>query len=239
MSPADSGDRGDVDAGDGDGPLRHQYTSELQELKLSTEMMGVLVDQNLARLDRVLLSGDAETARLCIATDDEIDAMSVSLTEQCYGTLARENPVASDLRLVVSVVRVTSAFERVGDLCLRIAKIVDAQPLIESNEVGFDILRTMLDLAAERFGEALRAWGTDDLELAAVVAEGSAQMDLCMESLTMNLLHLDGPRAAEIAVRSLVVGQALQRVSDHASVLGARMQYLLTGDQRYLAAEVR
>lgn len=235
MSPADSGDPPD----EGDGPLRHHYTSELQELKLATEMMGVLVEQNLTRLGPVLFEGDAEASRRCIDTDDEIDAMSVSLTEQCYLTLARENPVASDLRLVVSVVRITAAFERVGDLCLRVAKIVEDQPLIASNAAGFDILGTMLEVATRRFREVLQAWGTDDLQLAGVVAEGSAQMDLCMESLTMNLLGLDGPRAAEIAVRSLIAGQALQRVSDHVSVVGTRMQYLLTGDQRYLAAEVR
>lgn len=228
-----------VDSGDPDVPLRHHYTSELQELKLSTEMMGVLVDQNLTRMQAVLLEGDLDAAQRCIATDDEIDAMSVSLTEQCYLTLARENPVASDLRLVVSVVRVTAAFERVGDLSLRVAKIAPEQQVIASNRRGFEILQTMLDLGIDRFRDTLRAWGTDDLELAAVVAEGSLQMDLCMELLTENLLSLEGPAAAPIAVRSLVVGQALQRISDHASVLGARIQYLLTGDQRYLASEVR
>lgn len=228
-----------VDSGDPDVPLRHHYTSELQELKLSTEMMGVLVDQNLTRMQAVLLEGDLEAARRCIETDDEIDAMSVSLTEQCYLTLARENPVASDLRLVVSVVRVTSAFERVGDLSLRVAKIAPEQAVIASNQRGFEVLQTMQDLAIDRFRDVLRAWGTDDLDLASVVAEGSSQMDLCMEVLTENLLSLEGPAAAPTAVRSLIVGQALQRISDHASVLGSRIQYLLTGDQRYLASEVR
>ena len=79
-------------------PLRRQFTSALPELKLQTEVMGVLVDQNLERMREVLLTGDATTAQRALAADDDIDAMNVSLIEQCYQVLMRENPMASDLR---------------------------------------------------------------------------------------------------------------------------------------------
>lgn len=231
MSPADSADA--------QHPLRLQFTSELQELKLQTEMMGVLVDQNLERMREVLLSGDRATAARAIDADDGIDAMNVSLIEQCYQVLMRENPVASDLRLVVSVIRVTSTFERVGDLSLRVLKLAPEHRVLTANDTTFDILQVMCDLAVERFREALRAWGTDDLELAGAVAAGSALMDLHMEKLTETLVSLGGPDAARIALRSLVAGHSLQRISDHASILGRRIQYLLTGDMAYLAAELR
>lgn len=231
MSPADSAES--------DQPLRLHYASELQELKLQTEMMGVLVDQNLERMREVLTSGDEATSGHAIAADDEIDAMNVSLTEQCYQVLARENPMASDLRLVVSVVRVTAAFERVGDLCLRVVKLAPEHAALEAGVTSFDILLVMGDLAVERFRDALRAWATDDLELASTVATGSELMDLYVEKLTERLVTLGGPDAARIALRSLVAGHALQRISDHATILGRRIQYLLTGDQAYLAAEVR
>jgi phosphate transport system protein len=231
MSPADSAD--------GAEPLRAHFASELQELKLQTEMMGVLVDQNLECMRDVLSTGDEVAAARALAADDEIDAMNVSLTEQCYQVLARESPMASDLRLVVSVIRVTAAFERVGDLSLRVVKLVDDQPLMASSAVSFEILQVMADIALERFREAMRAWGMDDLITAAELAAGSHVMDRNAEHLTETLMRLDGPDAVRIALRSLVAGHSLQRISDHATILGRRIQYLLTGDPVHLAAEVR
>ena len=228
-----------ADSAEGEHPLRLHYASELQELKMQTEMMGVLVDQNLERMREVLLCGDLDVARRAVAADDGIDAMNVSLTDQCYQVLARENPMASDLRLVVSVIRVTAAFERIGDLALRVAKLAPEHELLASNPSSFDVLAVMADEAVERFRDALRAWGTDDLVLASRLAEGSRAMDLAVESLTEMLVRLEGPIAARLALRSLVVGHSLQRIGDHATILGRRIQYLLTGDPSFLAAEVR
>jgi phosphate transport system protein len=220
-------------------PLRQHFASELHELKLQTEMMGILVDQNLARMREVLRDGDAAMAAQAIVADDEIDAMNVSLTEHCYRVLARENPMASDLRLVVSVIRVTAAFERIGDLCLRVVKLEPERTVLAASGDSFHILQSMCELAVDRFRDALRAWATDDLGLASAVADGSSLMDRQMERLTATLVALGGPDAARIALRSLVAGHSLQRMSDHATILGRRIQYLLTGDQAYLAAEVR
>jgi phosphate transport system protein len=230
MSPADSAEPV---------PARLHFSAELQELRLQTEMMGVLVDQNLERTRAVLATGDLDVAERAVAADDGIDAMNVSLTEQCYEVLRRESPVAADLRLVVSVVRVTAAFERVGDLCLRIVKLAPEHDLIASNPVSFDILQAMADLAVDHFRTGLRAWAADDADLARLAAEQSPEIDLDMDRLTENLIGLTGPDAARLALRSLVVGHSLQRISDHASVMGRRVQYLLSGDHRYLAAEVR
>ena len=80
MSPAASADGG---------PLRQNYTAELEQLALQVEMMGVLVDQNLERMREVLLTGSERVALEAIATDDRIDAMNVSLMERCYELLRR------------------------------------------------------------------------------------------------------------------------------------------------------
>ncbi len=231
MSPADSADDGR--------PLRLHYAAELNELKLQTEMMGVLVDQNLERMREVLTTGDAGIAEMALRADDEIDAINVSLTEHCYLVLAREAPMAHDLRLVVSVIRVTGEFERVGDLSLRVVKVVDDQPLLAAHPGIFDILQVMADRALERFRDALRAWATDDLALASEVAGGATALDLTADRLTEALLGLVGEDAVRAALRANTVGHSLQRISDHATILGRRIQYLTTGDERYLAAEVR
>jgi len=231
MSPAASDDR--------PGPLRLSYGAELEQLRLQTEVMALRVDQNLERMREVLANGDALLAKQALAADDEIDAMNVSLTERCYEVLARETPVASDLRLVVSVIRATSELERVGDLSLRVVKAGLAHELLLRSPRSFDILCVMADEAIAMFRDAIRAWGTDDLELATRLATGPHPTDLAYEQLVDCLVRLDGPDAAAIAMQALLAGQALDRITDHAAILGTRLRYLLTGDPDHLAAEVR
>lgn len=229
MSPADSADGG---------PARQHYTAELEQLALQVEMMGVLVDQNLERMREVLRTGDADTAAQAIATDDRIDAMNVSLMERCYELLRREAPVASDLRLIVSVLRVTAELERIGDLALRVVKLQPDHDLLRAVPRAFDVLETMADHAVDRYRDALRAWSALDLELADRVAT-EAPPGVTASQLVEALLAYGGSDGVAVTLRTMVAGQALDRIADHAAVLGARVRYLITGDPDHLAAEVR
>src|SRR2546423_14278421 len=146
--------------------MRTAFTAELEQLRMQVELMAVRVDQNLERMRDVLEGGDAAIVDVALAADDEIDAMNVSLTERCYDLLRREAPVASDLRFVVSVLRVLSELERIGDLALRVIKLAPDYDLIASNPPTYDILRSMADQVIDRYRDALRAWASMDLELA-------------------------------------------------------------------------
>jgi phosphate transport system protein len=229
MSPADSAESG---------PLRHNYTAELEQLALQVEMMGVLVDHNLERMREVLNSGDATTASQAVAADDRIDAMNVSLMERCYELLRREAPVASDLRLIVSVLRVTPELERIGDLALRVVKLQPDHDLLLAVPRAFDVLATMADHAIDRYRDALRAWSALDLNLADRVA-AEAPPGVAATQLVEALLAYEGSDGVAVTLRTMVAGQALDRIADHAAVLGARVRYLITGDPDHLAAEVR
>ena len=229
MSPAASADGG---------PLRQNYTAELEQLALQVEMMGVLVDQNLERMREVLLTGSERVALEAIATDDRIDAMNVSLMERCYELLRREAPVASDLRLIVSVLRVTPELERIGDLALRVVKTYPDHDLLQSVPRAFDVLQSMADPAIDRYRFALRAWSALDLEVANRAA-AETPAGLATSQLVEALLAYDGPDGVAVTLRTMVAGQALDRIADHAAVLGARVRYLITGDPDHLAAEVR
>lgn len=218
--------------------MRQQYTSELEQLALQVELMGVLVDENLERMRVVLSTGDANVAAEAIAVDDRIDAMNVSLMERSYDLLRREAPVASDLRLIVSVLRVTAELERIGDLALRVVKLAPEHELLTRVPRAFDILETLAAHAVGQYRDALRAWSTLDLTLAEAVAQ-EPQIALANRHLVEALLDFDGPDAVVVALRTMVAGQALDRIADHAAVLGARIRYLITGDPDHLAAEVR
>jgi phosphate transport system protein len=218
--------------------LRQQFTEELEQLRLQVELMAVRVDQNLERMRDVLRTGDAELAAVAIAADNDIDAMNVSLMERCYDVLRREAPVASDLRFVVSVLRVLGELERIGDLSLRVDKVVDEHPLLASRPEIFDVLVSMADESLDRYRLALRAWASMDLGLANELASG-AGLDVHQVRLTSELLRLEGPDAAQVAIVASGVGRAIDRIGDHASIIGARLRYLITGDPDHLAAEVR
>ena len=218
--------------------MRQQYTSELEQLALQVELMGVLVDENVERMRSVLNDGDIVSAEAAIACDDRIDDMNVSLMERCYELLRREAPVAADLRLVVSVLRVTAEFERIGDLALRIAKLAPEHHLLMASPMAYDILCAMADHAVEQYREALRAWSTFDLAIAERVAS-EQPVPLAGRALIEALLAYEGHDAVMVSLRTMVAGQALDRIADHAAILGARIRYLITGDPDHLAAEVR
>ena len=124
--------------------------------------------------------------------------MNVSLTERCYELLAREAPVASDLRFVVSVLRVLGELERIGDLALRVVKLAPDWELLRSGERTFDILLSMADMAVGQYRTALRAWAAQDLQLADELARSVRSMDPTTDQLMRELLRLEGPDAVRV-----------------------------------------
>ena len=222
-------------------PLRTGFHEELDQLRLQVELMGVRVDQNLERVRQVLDHGDVtgDIVAAALAADDEIDAMHVSLLERCYSLLGRESPMASDLRLIVSVVRILSELERVGDLALRIVKLAPRFEALSDAGSAWDILRTLVDIAVEQYRTALRAWSAQDLALATQLVETPVHLGSIHERLVDDLRHVTGPDAVSLSLEFFVAGQAADRIADHAAIIGARLRYMLTGEPSHLAAEVR
>ena len=217
---------------------RPAFVRELDQLRLQVEFMAVKVDASLKKATAVLLEGDLQLAGEVVAGDDEIDDMLVSLTERCYDLLCRQTPVASDLRLVVSVLRIMSDLERTGDLCLRIVKLAPDQPLLASNPATFEILRDMAQEAQDLFGLALQAWASLDLDLARTLKKRDDTMDRHNARLMKAIMSLDGAHAVPLAVHTLLAGRALERIADHSVMMGERLSYMLTGDTGSLAREI-
>lgn len=222
------------------GPFRSAFYEELDQIRLQVELMGVRVDHNLERMREVLRSGSGELAAEALRADDDIDAMHISLLERCYDVLGREAPVASDLRFVVSVVRILSELERVGDLALRVVKLAPMVEEMASTGDAWDVLSTLVDTAVEQYRTALRAWSAQDLSLASQLADHPPSLLAFHERLLRADLNDRDPRdAIRLAMAMFVIAQAADRIADHAAIIGARLRYLLTGEPSHLAAEVR
>ena len=219
-------------------PLRSGFSLELEQLRLQVEVMALKVDEALTRATQVLVTGDVALAEEVIAGDDAIDGMFVSLTERCYDLLCRQSPVASDLRLIVSVLRILSDLERTGDLCLRIVKLAPEQPLLASHPSTFSILESMAQEARQLFRLASRSWAAQDLKLAKTLESRDDSMDSYNSHLMEALLRIEGPDAVAAAVQTLLAGRALERIADHSVMIGERLRYMLTGDSDSLSKEV-
>jgi phosphate transport system protein len=215
------------------------FHDELEQLRLQVELMGLRVDENLTRMGQVLRTADATLVEPALRADDEIDAMNVSLTERCYELLTLEAPVASDLRFVVSVLRITGEFERVGDLSLRIVKLAGEVPLLRSSGGIWEDLLSLVAEAVAQYRTALGAWSAQDLERATALATRQRSLDHYYEQLVNDLQRYPGPDAARIAIGIMAAGRAADRIADHAAIIGARLRYLITGEPAHLAAEVR
>lgn len=200
--------------------------------------MALKVDEALQRSTQVLLTGDLELADTVVAGDDEIDAMFVSLAERSYELVARQSPVASDLRLVVSVLRIIGDLERTGDLCLRIVKSAPHHDLIVSSKGTFGILREMAHEAITLYRIAFQAWSAQDLRLARSLEERDDAMDAHYARLMAAIMRLEGPRAVPQAIQTMLAGRALERIADHSVMVGERLRYMLTGDTQSLSNEI-
>lgn len=215
------------------------FDAELEQLRLQVEVMGVRVGEALARMRVVLRTGDLGEAQVALAADDQIDGMLVSLTERCYDLIRREAPVASDLRFLVSVLRMLEELERIGDLALRVVKQAPELPRVVAHPPLFRTLLDMAEVAEALYQTAVEAWSSQDLRVAKTLAERNRVMDSHYAVLLDDILALDGPGAVQVAVTVVLVGRALERIADHTVIVGERLRYLLTGDPAHLAAEVR
>ncbi|MGI8519026.1 MAG: phosphate signaling complex protein PhoU [Actinomycetota bacterium] len=217
---------------------RAYFDFALDQLKIQVEMMALRVDSALESSARVLLTGDLALAHDVILGDNEIDGMFVSLSERCYDLLGRQSPVASDLRLVVSVLSVIQDLERTGDLCLRIVKLAPDHHLLALNRDTFSILQGMARTATELFRLAIKAFSSQDLRLAHSLEQRDDAMDAYNARLTEAIFAMDGPGAVPQAVQTMLAGRALERIADHSVMVGERLRYLLTGDLGSLSKQI-
>jgi len=210
---------------------RKSFHQELDEIRDDIVRLGAMVSEFIPRGTEVLLSGDMGGALALIEADDELDALSLLTEEKCYSVLALQQPMASDLRSIVTAVWLTGELERSGDLMVNVAKAARRiygatldprlRGLIERmNEEASRLIKLSLDAYVERnasLGAAL-----DDIDDSLDVIHGD-YIEAIFESHATNNLGL------QAAVQLALVGRYYERIGDHAVNIGHRVQYMVTG----------
>jgi phosphate transport system protein len=218
-------------------PARAQFHEAQALLRIDVDALGLLAEQAVAGAMGALLGDDAPLAHAVVAGDDQIDALFVALEERAYALLARQAPVAADLRFLLSSLRVMADFEKTGDRAVAVAKSSLAD--WEREPVTIGLLGRMGDLALSLLGSARAAWLEQDLVVASDLKRRDDVLDGTFRELVAHLLDQQGPCAPSLVLHAHAAGRNLERVADHAVIIGERVSYMLTGDPSALAAEIR
>ena len=179
-----------------------------------------------------LLSGDATTAERVISGDVEIDRARERVEDTAFALLSLQQPVAGDLRVVVSALRMVSELERMGDLSVHVAKI--ARLRVPAIAVPDDIRPTVEQMAsvAEDMVHRVRAIITDrDVEAAIELGRDDEVMDQLRRRSFHELLSDDWAHGVEAAVDIALLGRYYERIADHAVSVANRVVFVVTGEQ--------
>ena len=211
--------------------ISRQFNQELEALKTQLMTMGGLVEQQVQEAIQALIDSDGRLAEKVRHRERDVNAMQLKIDEECTRVLARRQPAASDLRLVLAVIRGTSDLDRIGDEASKIAR--NALTLIESgNSVrGLVDVRHISEQVRRMLRDALTAFARFDTELALQVVRDDDTVDDEYGSAMRSLVTfmMEDSRAIGSVLNVMGILRALERVGDHADNLAEYVIYLVKG----------
>jgi phosphate transport system protein len=211
--------------------LRVSFHVELQELEEALQREGELVVRSVQAATRALVEEDLELADEVIAFDDEVDARYFAIEEGIQSLLARQTPVATDLRLVLAMLHVNLHLERMADYCVTVAKLTK---LAAAGSPEARIVASIAEMgvrAEEMTRVALRSFEHRDIQRAEALVGLDELIDRANRRLAEHVLELTADQR-EWGLRMLVVSRCLERIGDHAVDIGEQTAYLVTGEFR-------
>jgi phosphate transport system protein len=225
-------------------PMEHtykQFDAELEGVRASVLKMGGLVEEQITHAVEALVTGNMDLADDVINCDHNVNALEVSIDEDVAHIIARRQPTASDLRMLMMVVKTITDLERIGDEAAkvgRMAKLIHASERITLPR--FNEVKYMSGLVLEMLKKALDGFARLDASSAAEILRQDQQVD---EEFRLNLRHLitymmEDPRTISVFIDILFVAKALERMGDHAKNMTEYVVYMVKGkDVRHTSLE--
>lgn len=211
--------------------ISRQFNHELDELKTHLMAMGGLVEKQVQDAVGALLDHDSSLAERVVANDRAVNDMQIKIDEECTQVLARRQPTASDLRLVLAVIRAASDLERIGDEASKIAR--NAIDLIEADNGnrGFVEVRMISEHVRRMVRDALTSFARLDTELALKLVQEDDEVDNEYRSAMRSLMTfmMEDARSISSVLSVMWILRALERIGDHANNLAEYVVYLVKG----------
>lgn len=210
--------------------MRVAYQEELADIHDGLVRMAGQVAQAVHQATMALLTADVHAAEGVIAGDQAIDDARNQLDKQAFVLLARQTPVAGDLRRVVATLRMLADLERMGDLAVHVAKIARMRFPDQAVPGGLrPNFERMAELAETMVTSAAKALQVADIELADQILDQDRETDELRRRQFRMLLGEDWPYGVEAAVDVTLLGRYYERIADHAATLARRVVFVVTG----------
>lgn len=218
--------------------MRNAYFDQLDTIVDDLVTMTHEVQEAVARSTQALLTADAEIAERVISDDAAIDAARERVEHKSFELLALQQPVASDLRMLVAALRMVADLERMGDLSVHVAKVARLRvPLVAVPREMVPTIERMAIVAETMVGRVAGIIADRDVEGARQMEEDDEEMDQLRRSSFRLMLDDSWPHGVEPAVDLALLGRYYERIADHAVSLARRVVYLVTGETVATAAE--
>ncbi len=218
-----------------------QFDAELEAVRANVLKMGGLVEEQITNAVEALIKGDMELATKVDAHDHNVNALEVAIDEECIQIIARRQPTASDLRMVMMIVKTITDLERIGDEAAKIARM--ATFIHKSERISlprFTEVKYMADMVLDMLRKALDGFARLDATKAVDIARQDQLVD---EEFRLNLRHLitfmmEDPRTISVFIDILFVTKAIERMGDHAKNMSEYVVYMVKGkDVRHTTLE--
>jgi phosphate transport system protein len=207
---------------------RHHFEDELQALKNRLLTMGALVEERVHRAVKALMDRDQEEAERVIASDREVNDLQIEIDDRCLKLLALQQPMATDLRLITSAMKINADLERIGDQAVNVAenvlKLLPQPPL----KPLIDIPR-MADIAQRMTRDALDAFVRRDAVLARDVLRRDDEVDQLKDQVFRELLTymMADPGTIQRALALILISRNIERIADHATNIAEDVIFLV------------
>jgi phosphate transport system protein len=213
--------------------MRLSFQEELDGLQANLFEESELVLRSLRGALNALQEQDAELADEVVAFDDEVDERYLAIGQGIEQLLARQTPVAIDLRLVLAVLHINLGLERMADLCVTIAKLTKLTANLENDETLVEAFEEMGSRAEEMIRVAMRSFAERDAPSAESLVDLDELIDRANRRVVEHILDFGAERELrEWGLRMIVVSRCLERIGDHAVDIGEQTAYLVTGEFR-------
>jgi phosphate transport system protein len=209
-----------------------QYDAELEAVRAKVLQMGGLVEQQIINALESLVSVNPKLAEEVMEADHRVNALEVQVDEDCSHIIARRQPAASDLRMIMMVVKTITDLERIGDEATKIARV--AQKIYESDRMykpRFNEIKTMVTLVRDMLRTSLDAFARLDVTRTVDVARQDEQVDEQFRAAMRQLITfmLEDPRTISMSLEVLFVAKAIERIGDHAKNIAEYVVYMVKG----------
>ena len=211
--------------------LRSTFHKEIEEIRQDVLTLGKSVIEAIPRATAVLLNSDLEGADYLLQADDEIDARAIDIEEKCFQELALQSPVAGDLRLLVSMIKIAGELERSADLAVNICKAARRIYGHEIDPALRDLITKMSEQAQQLFVSTMEAFNDNDAAKAAAIDDMDSFLDGLHRRFIAEIFEIHASKEIDlqVAVQLAMVARFYERIGDHAVNVSERTRFIVTG----------